>query len=266
MHQDPKEAIAFVWQKIVDEAKVVSHEEPVLNQFLHNTLLDHSSMSMALSHHLTTKLSNRAIPETLLRDIMNEVFADDNILYASSRDIQATIDRDSACTHYSTPFLYFKGFLALQAYRVAHKLWNSGSKQMALMIQHSASLSFAADIHPAAKIGSGILIDHATGLVIGETAEVDDCVSIMQSVTLGGTGKESGNRHPKIKKGVLLGPGAKILGNIVIGEGAMVAASSVVLKPVPARAIVAGVPATVVGEVSNQEPSRVMNHYFKSCE
>ena len=266
MQQDPRKAIEFVWQKIIDEARVVSAEEPVLNQFLRNTLLDHGSMSEALSHHLAAKLSNSELPQTLLEDLMNDVFADEGILYSSSRDIQATLDRDSACTYYSTPFLYFKGFLALQAYRVAHKLWHAGSKQMALMIQHSASLNFAADIHPAAKIGSGILIDHATGLVIGETAAIEDCVSIMQSVTLGGTGKESGDRHPKIKKGVLLGPGAKILGNIEIGEGAMVAASSVVLKPVPAGAIVAGVPATVVGEVSNREPSRVMNHYFKSCE
>lgn len=266
MHQDPKKAIAFVWQKIIDETKAATTEEPVLEPFLHDTLLDHDSMDVALSHHLASKLSNSALPKTLLIKLMKDVFVDDQILYASSRDIQATVDRDSACTHYSTPFLYFKGFLALQAYRVAHRLWHGGSKHTAQMIQHSTSLNFAVDIHPAAKIGSGILIDHGTGLVIGETAEIEDCVSIMQSVTLGGTGKESGDRHPKIKQGVLLGPGAKILGNIEIGEGAMVAASSVVLKPVPARAIVAGVPATVVGEVSSREPSQVMNHYFKSCD
>lgn len=266
MHQDPKKAIAFVWQKIIDETTAVLAAEPVLKSFLHSAILDHESMAGALSHHLAAKLSNSSLPQTSLKDLMQEVFSDDQILYASSRDIQATVDRDSACIYYSTPFLYFKGFLALQAYRVAHRLWHRGSKHMALMVQHSMSLNFAIDIHPAAKIGSGILIDHGTGLVIGETAEIDDCVSIMQSVTLGGTGKESGNRHPKIKKGVLLGPGAKILGNIDIGEGAMVAASSVVLKSVPARAIVAGVPATVVGEVSSREPSQVMNHYFKSCD
>jgi serine O-acetyltransferase len=178
-------------------------------------------------------------------------------------DIAATVDRDSACTLYLTPFLYFKGFLALQAYRVAHQLWNEERQSLALLVQYRISLIFAVDIHPAAVIGSGILIDHATGLVIGETAVIEDCVSIMQSVTLGGTGKVSGDRHPKIRKGVLLGPGAKILGNIEVGEGAMVAASSVVLKAVPAHAVVAGVPAAVVGDTRCDEPSQAMDHYFK---
>ncbi len=263
MQQEIESCIAFVWQKIIDESKQALAEEPLLKDFLHATVLDHSSMSDALSHHLSSTLRNSAVPAQTLATIINDALSGRQILYAASRDLQATVDRDSACTSYSTPFLYFKGFLALQAYRIAHHLWNRGNKQMALIIQHSSSLNFATDIHPAAKIGSGILIDHATGLVIGETAVVEDCVSIMQSVTLGGTGKESGDRHPKIRKGVLLGPGAKVLGNIEIGEGAMVAASSVVLKPVPAHAIVAGVPATVVGEASTQEPSKVMNHYFK---
>ena len=265
MNQDKKTSIAFVWQNIINESKQAIIEEPILKEFLQNNLLNHSSMGSALSYHLATKLSNSALPEDSLRDIMKDVFSDEQVLYATSRDIQATVDRDSACTAYSTPFLYFKGFLALQAYRAAHHLWNTGNTQLALLIQHSISLNFAADIHPAARIGSGILIDHATGLVIGETAVIEDCVSIMQSVTLGGTGKESGDRHPKIKKGVLLGPGAKILGNIEIGEGAMVAASSVVLKAVPARAIVAGVPAEVVGKASSREPSKLMNHYFNPC-
>jgi serine O-acetyltransferase len=214
---------------------------------------------------LANKLANHALPLEILRPLMQKGFADKQILSATAKDIQATVDRDSACSVFSTPFLYFKGFLALQAYRVTHSLWQQAHQSLALMLQHSISTHFAVDIHPAAKIGSGILIDHATGLVIGETAVVEDSVSIMQSVTLGGTGKESGDRHPKIRQGVLLGPGAKILGNIDIGEGSMVAASSVVLKSVPAHSIVAGVPAEVVGKADANEPSKAMNHYFKSC-
>lgn len=252
-----------VWQHIVSEAKQAATGEPVLANFLQTTILDWDSLAQALSYHLSSKLADSSTPAPMLLDIMNEGFADPETIQSVARDIQATVDRDSACDLYSSPFLYFKGFLALQAYRIAHHLWLRGSRSMAMLIQYRISLVFAVDIHPAAVIGSGVMIDHATGLVIGETAVVEDCVSIMQSVTLGGTGKESGDRHPKIRCGVLLGPGAKILGNIEIGEGAMVAASSVVLKPVAAHAIVAGVPATVVGHTQTDEPSKVMDHYFK---
>ena len=252
-----------VWQNIRSEAQQTMASEPVLAPFLQATLLDHGSMGEALSFHLANKLASSAMPASMLRDIMSEVFAEPTVVQAAARDIQATVDRDSACHLYSSPFLYFKGFMALQAYRVAHSLWQSDQRSLALLIQHRISLVFAVDIHPAAVIGSGLMIDHATGLVIGETAVVEDSVSIMQSVTLGGTGKESGDRHPKIRCGVLLGPGAKILGNIEIGEGAMVAASSVVLKPVAPHDIVAGVPASVVGHTKTEEPSKVMDHYFK---
>ncbi len=207
-----QESIAFVWHKIVDEVAVVIKDEPMLANFLQTTVLDHSNMGESLGFHLASKLANQAVPFATLLPLFNEIFASEQVLYAASRDIQATVDRDSACSVYSTPFLYFKGFLALQAYRVTHQLWNRGNQSLALMLQHSISTHFAVDIHPAAKIGSGILIDHATGLVIGETAVVEDSVSIMQSVTLGGTGKESGDRHPKIRKNVLLGPGAKGFG------------------------------------------------------
>jgi serine O-acetyltransferase len=259
------QSIDLIWQKIVDETTIAFKQEPILQQFLRSTVLDHSSLDKSLSYHLANKLNNHALPLDILLPLMQKAFNNEQILYATARDIQATVDRDSACSVYSTPFLYFKGFLALQAYRVTHSLWHQGNRSLALMLQHSISTHFAVDIHPAAKIGCGILIDHATGLVIGETAVIEDCVSIMQSVTLGGTGKESGDRHPKIRKGVLLGPGAKILGNIEIGEGSMVAASSVVLKSVPSHSIVAGVPAEVVGKADVHEPSKVMNHYFKSC-
>lgn len=259
------QSIDVIWQKIVDETATALAQEPLLRQFLQATVLDHSSMAESLSYHLANKLANHALPADLLQSVMLDIFNDRQTLNATAQDLQATVDRDSACSVFSTPFLYFKGFLALQAYRVTHSLWQRGNQSLALMLQHSISTHFAVDIHPAAKIGSGILIDHATGLVIGETAVVEDSVSIMQSVTLGGTGKESGDRHPKIRQGVLLGPGAKILGNIDIGEGSMVAASSVVLKSVPAHSIIAGVPAEVVGKADVNEPSKVMNHYFKPC-
>jgi serine O-acetyltransferase len=252
-----------IWQNIVSEAEQALISEPVLAPFLRATVTGYGDMGQALSYHLASKLASTATPAPLLRSIMDEAFAESEIIQSVARDIQATVDRDSACDLYSSPFLYFKGFLALQSYRVAHHLWQRNHRSMALLIQYRISLVFAVDIHPAAVIGAGLMIDHATGLVIGETAVVEDCVSIMQSVTLGGTGKESGDRHPKIRCGVLLGPGAKILGNIEIGEGAMVAASSVVLKPVAAHDIVAGVPATVVGHTKTDEPSKVMDHYFK---
>ena len=252
-----------VWQHIVQEAQATTKAEPVLVDYLQASILDHNNLGHALSFHLSTKLASAVTPVPMLREIMNTVFADPATIGCAAKDIQATVDRDSACNLYSTPFLYFKGFLALQAYRVAHHLWLKNEHSLALLIQYRVSLTLAVDIHPAAVIGCGLMIDHATGLVIGETAVVGDCVSIMQSVTLGGTGKASGDRHPKIRNGVLLGPGAKILGNIEIGEGAMVAASSVVLKPVAAHAIVAGVPAKVVGHVDSDEPSKVMDHYFK---
>ena len=175
----------------------------------------------------------------------------------------AVSERDSACCSLVTPLLYFKGFHALQAYRVAHWLWQQGRNSLALFLQNRISAVFAVDIHPAARIGKGIMFDHATGIVIGETAVVEDMVSIMQSVTLGGTGKEAGDRHPKVRKGVLIGAGAKILGNITVGECAKVGAGSVVLKDVPARATVAGVPAQIICETACNQPAREMDHLIR---
>jgi serine O-acetyltransferase len=265
MRPNREKSIAFVWQNIVIESQSMLEREPVLKQFLQDAVLDHSTMAQGLGHHLVAKLCHSGLPKAQLKTLIDDVLSDQQIVYSASRDIQATLDRDSACNAYSTPFLYFKGYLAIQAYRIAHALWHSSNKTTALLLQHSISTKFGVDIHPAAVIGSGVLMDHGTGVVIGETAVVDDCVSIMQSVTLGGTGKQGGDRHPKIRKGVLLGPGAKILGNIEVGAGAMVAASTVVLESVPAKAIVAGVPATVVGESQTKEPSKAMNHYFQPC-
>ncbi|MDC1210372.1 serine O-acetyltransferase [Porticoccaceae bacterium] len=252
-----------IWQQIYHEAQSAAAEEPALAEFFNATILTHNSLGDALSNYLASKLASDKTQQAMLRTVMDRAFSTPDIISAVAADIAATVDRDSACTQYLTPFLYFKGFLALQAYRAAHQLWNEQRQSLALLVQYRISLIFAVDIHPAAVIGSGLLIDHATGLVIGETAVIEDCVSIMQSVTLGGTGKVSGDRHPKIRKGVLIGPGAKILGNIEVGEGAMVAASSVVLKAVPAHAVVAGVPAAVVGDTRCDEPSQAMDHYFK---
>lgn len=252
-----------IWQQIYREAQAAATDEPALAEFFEVTILSHSSLGNALSDYLADKLASDKVQQAMLRTVMDRAFSTPHIIDAVAADIAATVDRDSACTLYLTPFLYFKGFLALQAYRAAHQLWNEQRQSLALLVQYRISLIFAVDIHPAAIIGSGLLIDHATGLVIGETAVVEDCVSIMQSVTLGGTGKVSGDRHPKIRKGVLIGPGAKILGNIEVGEGAMVAASSVVLKAVPAHAVVAGVPAAVVGDTRCDKPSQAMDHYFK---
>ena len=252
-----------IWQQIYHEAQSAAAEEPALAEFFNATILTHNSLGDALSNYLASKLASDKTQQAMLRTVMDRAFSTPDIISAVASDIAATVDRDSACTQYLTPFLYFKGFLALQAYRAAHQLWNEQRQSLALLVQYRISLIFAVDIHPAAVIGSGLLIDHATGLVIGETAVIEDCVSIMQSVTLGGTGKVSGDRHPKIRKGVLIGPGAKILGNIEVGEGAMVAASSVVLKAVPAHAVVAGVPAAVVGDTRCDEPSQAMDHYFK---
>ncbi len=252
-----------IWQQIYQEAHTAARDVAILADFFQSTILDHQSLGSALSYHLANKLASRAAPASMLRKVMDRAFATDLIIQAAAADIQATVARDSACNHYLTPFLYFKGFLALQSYRAAHQLWLEDRRSLALLLQYRISLKFAVDIHPAAQIGSGLLVDHATGLVIGETAIVEDSVSIMQSVTLGGTGKASGDRHPKIRKGVLIGPGAKILGNIEVAEGAMVAASSVVLKSVPAHAIVAGVPAAVIGDARSREPSQTMDHYFK---
>lgn len=252
-----------IWQQIYRESQSAAAEEPALAEFFNATILTHNSLGDALSNYLASKLASDKTQQAMLRTVMDRAFSTPDIISAVAADIAATVDRDSACTQYLTPFLYFKGFLALQAYRAAHQLWNEQRQSLALLVQYRISLIFAVDIHPAAVIGSGLLIDHATGLVIGETAVIEDCVSIMQSVTLGGTGKVSGDRHPKIRKGVLIGPGAKILGNIEVGEGAMVAASSVVLKAVPAHAVVAGVPAAVVGDTRCDEPSQAMDHYFK---
>ena len=253
-----------IWNTIREETAIEAAGEPILASFLHATILNHDSMAAALSFHLANKLDSPTAPAMLLREVIEEAFqADGDILAAIRDDISAIRERDSACANYSTPFLYFKGFHALQAYRIAHRLWLLQRRELALFFQNRISMVFGVDIHPAARIASGIMLDHATGIVIGETAVVGHNVSIMQSVTLGGTGKESGDRHPKVGDGVLISAGAKILGNISIGEGAMIGAGSVVLNDVPPHTTVAGVPAKIVGHPSCEQPALEMNHKLR---
>lgn len=250
-----------VWEEIRQRAYEQAGEEPMLASFLYATILNHNTLEDALSFHLAGKLDSSALPAISVREVIDAAFADDATIGAAVRaDIQAVNERDSACCSLTTPFLFFKGFHALQAYRVAHWLWQKGRRSLALFLQNRISVVFSVDIHPAAVIGRGIMLDHGTGIVIGETAVVEDDVSIMQAVTLGGTGKETGDRHPKVRSGVLISAGAKILGNIEIGHCAKVGAGSVVLKSVPPRTTVAGVPAKVVGSTDCPHPSRAMNH------
>ncbi len=253
-HDDP------IWNMIRKTTAEHAEQEPVLASFLHATVLNHDSLEDALSFHLANKLDSPAASALLIREMIEEALTESSTISEAVRaDIVATYERDSACDCVSTPLLFYKGFHALQAYRVANWLWNNQRQPLALFLQNHISTAFSLDIHPAARIGKGIMLDHATGIVIGETTVIEDNVSIMQSVTLGGTGKDSGDRHPKIRQGVLLGAGSKVLGNIEVGEGAHVSSGSVVLKDIPPHKVVAGVPATIIGDSINQQPALDMN-------
>jgi len=260
IHQ--KHCAETIWQKILEEAKLSAASEPNLSRYLTERILNQNNLAAALANQLATKLASPAVPKAMLLEVMLPILNQQSTIAKVARDIQATVERDSACKQYSSALLYLKGFLSLQAYRAANALWLQGRTSLALLLQHRISVVFAVDIHPAASIGSGVMIDHATGLVVGETTVIEDCVSLMQSVTLGGTGKDAGDRHPKIRRGVLIGPGATVLGNIEVGEGAMVSAGSVVLKNVSAHKIVAGVPASEVGDKLIDQAAEQMNHCF----
>ncbi|MFT2110293.1 serine O-acetyltransferase [Marinomonas sp. 2405UD68-3] len=256
-----------LWASLQLDAKKLAQDEPILASFFNTTILRHDSLSSALSFLLANKLDSASLQAMVLREVFEEAMEDRNseIVPMIERDILAIKERDAACESLTTPFLFFKGFHALQSYRIANWLWNKKRKSLALYLQSQISIAFGVDIHPAARIGSGIMLDHGTGLVVGETCVIEDNVSILQSVTLGGTGKEHGDRHPKIRSGVLIGAGAKILGNIEVGEGAKVGAGSVVLETVESHTTVAGVPAKVVGRNTEKEPSRVMDHNIHHC-
>lgn len=255
-----------VWAKIKIEAKYLAENEPMLASFFHATLLKHGQLGNALSYMLANKLADAIMPAITVREVVEEAFnADPAIIESAAFDIMAVRHRDPAVDRFSTPLLYLKGFHALQAYRVGHWLWNQDRKELARYLQSQMSASFGVDIHPAAKIGHGIMLDHATGIVIGETAIVENDVSILQSVTLGGTGKIGGDRHPKIREGVMIGAGAKVLGNIEVGCGATIGAGSVVLQSVPPHTTVAGVPARIIGRPNSAKPSLEMDQDF-SCQ
>ena len=250
-----------IWETIVEETVKLAASEPMLASFLHSTILNHARLEDALSFHLSRKLGGTTLVDMSVREVMAAAMASDpGIGEAVRADLRAVRERDPACQESSTPLLYFKGFHALQSYRIAHWLWQEGRRALALHFQSLIAEIFSVDIHPAARIGRGILIDHADGLVIGETAVVGNNVSLLHEVTLGGTGKECGDRHPKIRDGVLIGAGAKVLGNVVVGEGAKVAACSVVLEDVAPHSTVAGIPAKAVGRPLADQPALEMNH------
>lgn len=252
-----------VWQHIKEEAKKLVYYEPILASFYYETLLKHKNFCDALSYILSNKLANSILPVISIQKIIEEIYSKNEFIINSAiYDLQAVCERDPAVDKYSTPILYLKGFHALQAYRIGHYLWKNNRYSMAVYIQNSASMAFAVDIHPAAIIGNGIMFDHATNIVIGETAVVENDVSILQSVTLGGTGKTTGDRHPKIREGVMIGAGAKILGNIEIGKGAKIGAGSVVLQSIPPHTTAAGIPARIVGKPGTLKPSIDMDQYF----
>lgn len=248
------------WTRLRFEAETAAADEPALSSYIHASILSHDSLAQALSYHLADTLSSSEISGLQLRGICLQAYQDTpDLIGAVERDMYAVLERDPACRGFVQPFLYLKGFLAIQSYRIAHYLWKQGRESLAFHFQSRASELFDVDIHPAARIGSGVMLDHASGIVIGETSTVGDDCSIMQGVTLGGTGKEVVNRHPKIGNGVLISVGAKVLGNITVGDEAKIAAGSVVLRDVAARTTVAGIPAKVVGKTSG-EAARNMDH------
>jgi serine O-acetyltransferase len=252
-----------IWDAIRLAAKALAREEPVLGRLAYTGILNQSCFEAALSYILAKRLGNDEAPPTLLRQVFDALLAGDARICAAARaDLIAACERDPSCNSPLDAFLFFKGFHALQTYRLAHALLHQGRGTLALFLQGRMALVFGIDINPAARIGSGIMIDHGTGVVIGQTAVVEDGVSLLQGVTLGGTGKDVGDRHPKIREGVMIGAGASILGNVEIGARAKIGAGSVVLKAVPAHCTAAGVPARLVGPCANREPAREMDQSF----
>ena len=256
-----------VWDRLRSEAEVILRDEPVLSGFVLSTILQQPTLEAAVIHRVASRLSHQSVSADLIEQTYLEAVEHEPAIGEAFRaDVMAVVDRDPACNRLVEPVLFFKGFHAIQTYRLAHWLWGRNRQDLALYLQSRSSEVFQTDVHPAARIGRGIFLDHATGLVVGSTAVIEDNVSMLQDVTLGGTGKEKGDRHPKIRRGVLIGAGAKILGNIEVGECARVAAGSVVLQPVPCKATVAGVPAKVVGSAGCAEPARQMDQLLSVME
>ena len=249
------------WRQLREAAEQAARDEPRLSSLMSATILSHDDLASALSYQIARKLGDAELGPMSVREVCAQAFAaNPAIVTAAEADLQAVEERDPAIKSLLQPFLYFKGFQAIQAHRVSHWLWTQGRETLAFHFQSRMSELFQVDIHPAAELGAGLFFDHGTGIVIGETAVVGDEVSMLHAVTLGGTGAERGDRHPKIGRGVLLGAGAKVLGNIAIGEYAKIASGSVVLKPVPAHCTAAGVPARLVNCPTGEQPARTMDH------
>ena len=252
--------IRNVWDLLREEATRAVRDEPALKHLIDDVILSRATPAAALGARLGRRLAREDMPRGAMEPLLSGVFEQHPlVVHAATRDLLAMFERDPACFSPLEPLLFFKGFLALTTYRVSHQLWQDKRRWLALYLQSIASEAFSVDIHPAARIGCGILLDHATSFVVGETAIIEDDVSILHEVTLGGTGKDSGNRHPIVRSGVLIGAGAKILGRVEIGTGAKIGAGSVVLNDVPPHKTVAGVPAVVVGESTEENPAIEMN-------
>jgi len=256
--------LSSIWAGVREAAQEMAESEDNLQHLLNDVILSRKSLACSLSARLSRRLSREDMPREQLEPLLNGIMVDnEHLVQSAAWDLEAIFERDPACGSVLEPLLFYKGFLAITAYRVSHQLWRDGRKALALYFQSVGSEIFGVDIHPAAQIGCGILLDHATSVVVGETAIIHDNVSILHEVTLGGTGKDSGNRHPIVCSGVLIGAGSKILGRVTIGECAKIGAGSVVLEDVPAHKTVAGVPAIIVGESSEEMPAIDMNQRLK---
>jgi serine O-acetyltransferase len=258
--RSPVHACDPIWLALREEAEIAIRAEPALGGFIFATLLSHDRLEDAICHRLAQRLNHSDVDAGLINQTFQNVLSErPEIAHAFRADLAAVYDRDPACHRYLEPLLYFKGFHALVTHRFAHELWKVGRRDFAYYLQSQSSRIFGVDMHPAARIGIGLMLDHATGLVVGETASIGDNCSILHGVTLGGSGKDKGDRHPKVGDNVMIGAGAKVLGNIRIGNCCMIAAGSVVLKDVPAKSTVAGVPAKIVGPATCPEPARSMD-------
>ena len=253
--------------RLRQEAEALVRQEPELGGFVHPAILAQESLAGVIAHRVAQRLDRPEAPYSMIRQAFDACLDHEPALLDAIRaDLVAVLERDPACTRLIEPVLYFKGFHALQTHRLAHWLWKNGRSDFALTLQSLSSQIFQTDIHPAARIGKGVFLDHATGVVIGATSIVEDDVSMLHGVTLGGTGRTRGDRHPKVRRGVLIGAGAKVLGNIEIGRCAMIAAGSVVLDPVPPNKTVAGVPARIVGDAKCAEPALAMDQMLAALD
>ncbi|ADN75647.1 serine O-acetyltransferase [Ferrimonas balearica DSM 9799] len=249
-----------VWEQLRSEAEVITRSEPLLTSYVHTCILSHRSLGGALSFILSNQMADEVMSAMVLRELLEGAYhADPNIINCAAHDMEAVYHRDPAAKSFLSVLLNLKGFQSIQTHRLAHHLWHNGREELALFLQSRNSQVYGVDIHPAARIGKGVMFDHATGIVVGETAVIEDNVSILQSVTLGGTGNESGDRHPKVRSGVMIGAGAKVLGNIEVGEGAKIGAGSVVVNPVPPHVTVVGVPAKIIGRPGCDSPCDTMD-------